>query len=469
MQRPTNLRWLRGALFAAAVGGLAFPATIARAQPVVSDADREAARALYKDGFALQQAGKYADALDRFQRAQSVFSAPTNLLHIAECQASLGHLVEAAETYRGLVRLQLPKGSPQSFVAAQQQGAAELQQVEERIPKVRIDVTPANVANLSVTIDDQPMNVALVGVDRPIDPGTHHVVAFAPGYGKQEATITVKEKDPVKPVALALQATGGVVYGPAVGTSPAVVTTGPTGSAQPAGSAQPPPDQPPPYEKKEEWKPVSKPPSASFLAGVRAGADLFAGSLAGGGPNGDVKLSDVAGPGPAFGLEAGVRFARKGYVGLFYEHAFLGAGNLDTSGTNLLPGTTITNSGNAIGATIGFITNPDGFGVLFDGSLAYRWLIFTEQPSGAQSTSYTFGGAELMVGMGLWIKVGSAFRIVPRADVGFGSFSNQSCSGDPAFCPPSLSSTVPNTAGHVFAFLGVGGYFNVDFGKKQAQ
>src|ERR1700722_8549169 len=183
----------------------------------VSDADRQAARDLSTAGFQLQQAGKYADALDKFQRAQAVFSAPTNLLRIAECEAQLGKLVEASETYRGLARLQLPKDSPPSFVAAQQQGAAELQQIEARIPKVRIDVVPANVPNLSITIDEQPMNVALVGVERPIDPGPHKIIAFAPGYGQKEASVVIKEKDPAKVVTLALQQTGVVMYTPVPG------------------------------------------------------------------------------------------------------------------------------------------------------------------------------------------------------------------------------------------------------------
>ena len=62
----------------------------------VSDAERAGARELFKEGDDLQRAGHFAEALDKFQRAQQVFAAPTNLLRMAECDAALGRLVESA-------------------------------------------------------------------------------------------------------------------------------------------------------------------------------------------------------------------------------------------------------------------------------------------------------------------------------------------------------------------------------------
>src|SRR5580692_2306439 len=135
----------------AIVLALASWAPMASAQ-VVSEADRQAARELFGQGYKLQQAGNYAEALDKFSRAQAVFSAPTNLLHIAECQAQLGLLVESVETYRGLIAMPLPAGAPAAFSAAQTQAKAEMQQVEARIPKVHIEIAPASVQNVGVTI-----------------------------------------------------------------------------------------------------------------------------------------------------------------------------------------------------------------------------------------------------------------------------------------------------------------------------
>src|SRR5580700_5202438 len=151
--RSTVLRFLPSLPLVAA---LLVTARVAHAQGV-SDADRAAARELYVQGVELQQAGKFAEALDRFNRAQAVFSAPTHLLHIAECDASIGRLVESAETYRTLVRTPLPPSAPQAFVQAQQQAGVELTQVEPRLPSIRLLVHPENVQGLTIQIDGQPM------------------------------------------------------------------------------------------------------------------------------------------------------------------------------------------------------------------------------------------------------------------------------------------------------------------------
>jgi hypothetical protein len=447
--------------FVIALIALTVATPLRHAHAQVSDADRQAARDLFAEGFQAQQAGRWAEALDKFQRAQAVFSAPTNLLHIAECQAQLGRLVESAETYRGLTHLQLPKDSPPPFVAAQQQGAAELQQVEARIPKIRIDVTPANVANLSVTIDEQPMNVALVGEERPIDPGTHKVVAFAPGYGQREATIVVREKDPIKRVALALTPTGGVVYTP---VAPGTVVVGPgnvppPGQPPPPVAPPPPPEQPPPPFVREERP---RPSQFGFLLGVRVGYDAMTGGF-----TQNIDLGQEISGGGVFGLQAGARFGRRGYVGLIYEHGFYKAGSgisdLAMSYGANFPGTKVTPSGNFFGLDLGYITNPDGFGVVLDAALAYRQIGIS---SADNSFSASYSGGELVLGGGLWFKAGPSVRIVPRIDIGIGSFGDQTvqCNGGP--CMNNAGSSVSNPQTHAIVFLGFGGYFNIDFVKK---
>ena len=93
----TRLSFARFAVLAA----LLFVTTSARAQ--MSDTEKKAAaRAAYQEGVKLQDEGKASEALVRFESAQKLFSAPTHLLHIAECQALTGRLVEASETYETL-------------------------------------------------------------------------------------------------------------------------------------------------------------------------------------------------------------------------------------------------------------------------------------------------------------------------------------------------------------------------------
>ena len=62
---------------------LAAMALAAGAGAQVSDGQRAAARDLFRQGDELQRAGHFAEALDKFQRAEQVFAAPTNELRIA--------------------------------------------------------------------------------------------------------------------------------------------------------------------------------------------------------------------------------------------------------------------------------------------------------------------------------------------------------------------------------------------------
>ena len=172
------------------------PATSSSAPPgEVTDADRTAARDLYAAGAALQQQGKYADALDKFQRSVSVFPAPTTVLHVAQCKVALGRLVEAAEDYRAIVNVTLPKGSPPAFYDAQKMAGQELKDLEPRVPHARVIVTPEKTPGLQVIIDGQALNAALIGVARPMDPGAHKVVVMAPGYDRMEQAFDIKEKE----------------------------------------------------------------------------------------------------------------------------------------------------------------------------------------------------------------------------------------------------------------------------------
>lgn len=161
----------------------------------VTDADRTAARDLYNAGAALQQQGKHAAALDKFERSVAVFPAPTTLLHVAQCKIALGRLVEAAEDYRAIINVTMPKGSPAAFYDAQKGAGQELKDLEPRVPHTKVVVTPDKVPGLQVTIDGQPLNPALIGVTRPIDPGAHKVVATAPGYATAEQAFDVKERE----------------------------------------------------------------------------------------------------------------------------------------------------------------------------------------------------------------------------------------------------------------------------------
>jgi hypothetical protein len=428
---------------------LLLPLALAPAEEAqtVSDADRAAARELATQGLQLQQAGDFTGALDRFDRAQAVFSAPTHLLHIAQCEAALGKLVEAAETYRTLVRTPLPTSAPPAFVQAQQEGAAELSQVEPRIPAIRVIVRPAVTANMTIQIDGQPMSSALVGVQRPTDPGPHSVVLLAPGYARAEQRITLKEKE-IKDVAFNLGGTVGGYYAPPPAPTPSAQNPS---SPPPMYTVAPPPDALPPPEHREA--------RGGLMLGVAAGALVPGGTLYEG-----TSASTMAGGGAGLAIQGGFRFARVLYLGLTYEHGFLGAGSTLTGFPQ--NGSALAES-NDLGANFAYISNPSGVGFYGEVGAGIRWLNLSVKDSTGANNTQTLQGGEFLVGAGVHINLADWVRLIPLASISAGPFSTSSCTGSFKNVTPNEcngDNSIQGTATHFFFFLGVNAF--VDFSRK---
>ena len=160
----------------------------------VTESERAAARQLFHEGDELQRAGKFAEALDKFQRAQQVFSAPTNMLRIAECDAALGHLVASAEAYRALVRTPLPAHSPKAFEAAVDQARGELAQVEPRVPRLVIRIDPAGAPVPRCKSTGSPSPPRFSASLFPLDPGSHEVLVSASGFVSAQQSVVLKER-----------------------------------------------------------------------------------------------------------------------------------------------------------------------------------------------------------------------------------------------------------------------------------
>jgi hypothetical protein len=421
-----------------AVAASTWPAP-ARAQ--MGDAERAAARDLFKQGDQLQRAGNFTDALDRFQRAEQVIQAPTNVLRIAECQAALGKLVEAAEAYRSVVRWPLAAGAPPAFQSAIDQAKGELAQVEPRVPKLLVQVTPSGVANESLVIDGTAVPAALVGEPIPLDPGDHKVLVTAPGYSSPEQPVTLRERE-TKTLNVELHAT-------ATGAPPPVVGGTPPPPPPAYGSASPEPAAPPPFEPQSRAN-DRKDTRGSILLGVHLGLEIPTGTVpltsTINWPNGanTAAMGDISGPGFAFALDGGVRFLHHWYLGLTLEHAGL-AGGKNSSALNANGGS-LSSDTTALGIVGAFIAIPDKPSFYGELGLQSRWYNFTV--SGLPTQSYSSG--ELMIGVGLWLPIGRYFRLIPLGTAGFGTFE----------APNSSSSS--GGPGHAFVMIGLEGIYNID-------
>ncbi|MBX3187916.1 MAG: hypothetical protein KF819_12910 [Labilithrix sp.] len=411
----------------------------------ISETERKsAARAAYQEGVTLQEAGKYGDALQRFESAQKLFDAPTHLLHIAECQALTGRLVEASETYELLARKQLPPGSPDVFVQAQQQGQAELPALRARIPTLRVTTKPEHtkLQNLQVTINGVSMPTELLGIGRPLNPGTYRFTAVANGYATaRHVDVPLPEKEN-KSVELVLEPRAGVAPAP-------VVVAPPPPAYQTGPNPQPYPDVRPREPKKDE------PTSAGMLIGARAGVFIPAGDVETNAP-----MGDYATTGGGAGFDLYFRLAKMMLLGGTVEYASLGT----PSEIPGLPRLTFDTSAQTtyFGATLGIIPNVDKVSFIGDLGIGSRAASQSLRAS-TYTRETTVRGLEFLFGVGVSIPAGPV-RLVPKINISVGSFSSRTVVENARTDERDLSPTGRSV--HAVFFIGLGGYYSLDFGSK---
>ena len=214
----------------------------ASAQAPGDEATRVSARQLGDEGTKLFDAGDYAGALDRFQRADALVPRQTLGLRVARCLVKLGRLNQAYERYVAVARMPVAAGLEPDVVAlqtdAKTKAEAEGAALSGRIPSLVIEVKNA-AAQASVTIDGAVVPAALLGVKRAVDPGSHTVVATSGGNTLTRAVV-IKEGETL-PVVLSFEpgAASAVPVGPIAAPPPPVAApVAPPTPDAPRSSAQ---------------------------------------------------------------------------------------------------------------------------------------------------------------------------------------------------------------------------------------
>jgi hypothetical protein len=124
--------------------------------------------------------------------------------------------------------------------------------------------------------------------------------------------------------------------------------------------------------------------------------------------------------GVVFGIDGGLRFARNWYLAGVFEHAELSDASEKGSAT-------------ALGVQIADITNPDRVSFYLSGGAEVRWYA---------NRGSTLSGGQALFGVGIWIPIGSGFRLLPEVTAAIGSLSG---------------------TGLNFFMLGLAGFYNLDF------
>jgi hypothetical protein len=453
MPRRALRALVRPATTGALVLALAVPVVLAT--PVVhaqSAADKATARQLAIDGIKAYEAADYTTALDRLQRAQALYDAPVHLLYIARSQVKLGMLIEGSETYRRLARVELDATAPKAFVDAKESGAEELPGLEPRIPKLTVNIEPAGIADLELTIGQESVPAATVGVERPINPGRHVVTARAPGYASAQSTVELREGQETS-VTLELEPGDEPLDTTAVAGA-----DGQPGAADPGSS-----------EKQE-------PGALGFVVGLRLGGLLASGDAATNTAGEGLAFDDYAKSGGGGELRGGIRFLGNFTAGLFFErYALLPGATMDASLDNFTTDQPDVLDSTAALQSIGLFatagTKPGGIGGFGEVGVAIvQQLLLTRNIAGLDrapecSATETLSGPALRVGGGGVLPLNKYVQLTATLNVSFGSFGSYDAEDD---CGTGLMpaervlfdiSQTDSGAPHQLIFLGLGADF----------
>jgi hypothetical protein len=179
----------------------------------VTDEERAGARAAADAGATAMDQQRWADAITYFQKAESLVHAPPHLLNIARSHEKLGQLVEAREAYMKVAREELKADAPKVFRQAQAEARAELDAIEPRVPRVSVVVQGSGDLPVKVHMNGSVVPDGLVGVPRPLNPGSYEFQAFAEGAQSTPSTLMLRE-GAKETVVLTLQAGTGLTAAP---------------------------------------------------------------------------------------------------------------------------------------------------------------------------------------------------------------------------------------------------------------
>jgi hypothetical protein len=163
---------------------------LAVAQPL-DEASRATARTLGHEGIEAYRNKNYPLASEKLERAFRVVKVPSVALWSARAFEKNGKLVEAAERYLEATRLPVTSGDRATQEQARTDAATEREALMPRIPTLKVEVG-AGVDQ--VRIDDVVVPLDLLGVPRPVNPGSHTVKASRGATHKSES-VSLKESD----------------------------------------------------------------------------------------------------------------------------------------------------------------------------------------------------------------------------------------------------------------------------------
>ncbi len=151
-----------------------------------------AARELFSRAERDEDAGRWADALEKLKKTGSVKMTPGIRFHIALCEQKLGKLAAALTDYVAADDAAREEGNKDVVDAVLE----PLAEVRARVPTITLR-PPPGVSDAEISLDGEILASGSLGAPFPVEIGSHAIAARAPNRMPFSATVSVTEKQAV--------------------------------------------------------------------------------------------------------------------------------------------------------------------------------------------------------------------------------------------------------------------------------
>jgi hypothetical protein len=163
--------------------------SVAHAQPTQAEKDR--ARALFKEGHEKLQAGEPARALPLLKEAHDIMHVPTTGYDLMQAYAELDKLVDARAIGEEIQRQPKVPDEPEAFAEARTNIDKAIKVLDGLIPTITVHIQGPPRELVRVTIDGKPLTTEQIEKPYRVNRGNHRIVTTAEGYDRKEVPVPI--------------------------------------------------------------------------------------------------------------------------------------------------------------------------------------------------------------------------------------------------------------------------------------
>jgi hypothetical protein len=158
----------------------------------VGQADKDAAREMFRRGDEAYRDGNFGDALKAFVGADTIMRVPTTGLEVGRSLVALNRFVEARAFLERVANDSPDAYEPKPFAAARLQAGRLLREIDKKVAKVTVVVKGPAKSDVTATIDRSEIRTKRFGKAVTLDPGDHELHIEAPGFVAQDKAFSVE-------------------------------------------------------------------------------------------------------------------------------------------------------------------------------------------------------------------------------------------------------------------------------------